>query len=116
MERRSKSLQQMFYDAQDIQHNIQACKQIQNERLNAQERENEYERKGVDWDPEHRIDNTRGPLVVSYANDSAKNYIPPVERGGVDPSHDKKKDDCFLYSFIDGQENEITNLFVEEIG
>jgi hypothetical protein len=28
MERRSKSLQQMFNDAQEIQHNIQACKQI----------------------------------------------------------------------------------------
>ena len=26
MERRPKSLQQMFSDAQDIQHNIQACK------------------------------------------------------------------------------------------
>jgi hypothetical protein len=26
MERRSKSLQQMFNDAQEIQHNIQACK------------------------------------------------------------------------------------------
>ena len=44
----------------------------------------------------------------------AKIYIPPVERGGVDPSHDKKKDDCFLYSFIGGQENDIANMFVEE--
>jgi hypothetical protein len=48
MERTSKSLQQMFYDAQYIQHNIQACKWIQNEGLNAQERESEYEKKGVD--------------------------------------------------------------------
>ena len=31
MERRPKSLQQMFNDAQDIQHKIEACKQIQNE-------------------------------------------------------------------------------------
>jgi hypothetical protein len=77
MERRSKSLQQMFYDAQDIQHNIQACKQIQTERLNAQECENEYGRKGA----EHRIDNTRGPLAFSYANDSAKNYIPLLKEG-----------------------------------
>jgi hypothetical protein len=29
MERRPKSLHQMFNDAQEIQHNIQACKQIQ---------------------------------------------------------------------------------------
>jgi hypothetical protein len=49
MERRPKSLQQMFNDAQDIQHNIQACKQIQNEGLNAQEHESEYEQKIVDW-------------------------------------------------------------------
>ena len=33
MEIRPKSLQQMFDDAQDIQHNIQACIQIQNEEL-----------------------------------------------------------------------------------
>jgi hypothetical protein len=31
MERRPKSLQQMFNDAQEIQHNIQACEQIRNE-------------------------------------------------------------------------------------
>jgi hypothetical protein len=29
MERRSESLQQMFNDAQEIQHNIQACEQVQ---------------------------------------------------------------------------------------
>jgi len=40
MERISKSLQQMFIDAQEIQHNIQA-----------------YEHKTVDWNPEHKIDN-----------------------------------------------------------
>jgi len=34
--RRPKSLQQMFDDAQDIQHNIQACKHIQNQGLSAQ--------------------------------------------------------------------------------
>jgi hypothetical protein len=31
MERRPKSLQQMFNDAQDIQHNIQECEQIRDE-------------------------------------------------------------------------------------
>ena len=44
-ERRPKSLQQMFNDAQDIQHNIQACKQIQNEELDAGEHDSEYEQK-----------------------------------------------------------------------
>jgi hypothetical protein len=43
MERIPKSLQQMFNDAQDIHHNIQACKQIQNEDLDAQKHESEYE-------------------------------------------------------------------------
>jgi hypothetical protein len=42
LERKPKSLQQMLNDAQDIQHNIQACKHIQNEGLNAQEHESEY--------------------------------------------------------------------------
>ena len=118
MERRPKNLQQMFNDAQDIQHNIQACKQIQNEGLNAQEHESEYQQKIVDCNLEHRIDNIIGPLEVSNANDFAKNYIPLVERGGVDlssdPSHDKKGDDCFMYSFVDSQEDEFANPFVEE--
>jgi hypothetical protein len=48
MERRPKSLQQMFDDDQEIQHNIQACKQIQNEELDAKEHDNEYEQKTVD--------------------------------------------------------------------
>jgi hypothetical protein len=33
----------MFNDSQDIQHNIQACEQIRNEGLDAQEYESEYE-------------------------------------------------------------------------
>jgi hypothetical protein len=48
MERRPGSLQQMFSDAQDIQHNIQACKQTQNEGLNGQGHDSEYEQKIVD--------------------------------------------------------------------
>jgi hypothetical protein len=35
MERRPKSLQQKFNDAEDIEHSIQACKHIQNEELDA---------------------------------------------------------------------------------
>jgi hypothetical protein len=82
--------------------------------LNAQEHESEYEQNIVDWNLEHRIDNIIGPLEVSNANDLAENYIPPVERGGVDPFHDKQRVDCFMYSFVDSQEDEFTNQFVEE--
>jgi hypothetical protein len=52
MERRPKSLQQMFDDAQDIQHNIQACEQTRDEELARC-----YEQKIIDWNPEHKIDN-----------------------------------------------------------
>jgi hypothetical protein len=118
MERRPKSLQQMFNDAQDIQHNIQACEQTRDEELDAKENESEYEQKIVDWNLEHRIDNIIGPLEFPNANDFAKNYIPLVERGGVDlvsdPSHDKQGADYFMYSFIDSQEDEFTNQFVKE--
>jgi hypothetical protein len=45
-----------------------------------------------------------------------ENYIPHVERGSVDlasnPYHDKQRDDCFMYSFVDSQEDEFTNQFV----
>jgi hypothetical protein len=103
MERRPKSLQQMFNDAQDIQHNIQACKQIQNEELDAQEHESEYEQKIVDWNLEHRIDNIMGPLEVSNAYDCAKNYIPLVKRRrcclASDPSHDKQGADYFVFIY-----------------
>jgi hypothetical protein len=47
MERRPKTLQQMFNDAQEIQHNILACEQIQNEGLGAPGHENEYEQKNI---------------------------------------------------------------------
>jgi hypothetical protein len=114
MERRPGSLQQMFSDAQDIQHNIQACKQTQNEGLNVQGHESEYEQKIVDWNLEHRIDNIIGPLEVSNANDVAKNYIPLVERGGVDPSHDERRVDRFMYSFVDSQEYECEKQLVED--
>ena len=66
----------MFSDSQDIQHNIQACKQTQKEGLNVQGHESEYEQKIVDWNLEHRIDNIIGPLEVSNANDFAKKLHP----------------------------------------
>jgi len=43
MERRPKTLQQMFNDAQEIQHNMLTCQQIQNKGLGALGNENEYE-------------------------------------------------------------------------
>jgi hypothetical protein len=54
MERRPKSLQQMFNDAQEIQHNIQACKQIRNKELDAKKHDSKYEQKIVDWNIEQR--------------------------------------------------------------
>jgi hypothetical protein len=112
MERRLGSLQQMFSDAQYIQHNIQA--QTQNEGLNVQGHESEYEQKIVDWNLEHRIDNIIGPLEISNANDFKKNYNPLVERGGFDPSHDEQRADHFMYSFVDSQEYECEKQLVEE--
>jgi hypothetical protein len=111
MERRPKSLQQMFNDAQDIQHNIQAWEYNQDEELNATH-------KIVDWNLEHGVDHITGPLEIPNIHDFAKNYVPLVESEGddlvFDPSHDKKGDDYFMYSFIDKQEDECTNQFVEE--
>jgi hypothetical protein len=58
------------------------------------------------------------PLEVSNAYDCAKNYIPLVKRRGVvlasEPFHDKQGDDYFIYSFVDSQEDEFENQFVEE--
>jgi hypothetical protein len=114
MERRPKSLQQMFNNAQEIQHNIQACEQIQNEGSDAQEHESEYEQETVDYNLEHRVDNIICPPKVFNANDFAKNYIPLVEQGGDDPFHDKQGANFFMYSFVDSQKNEFANQFVEE--
>jgi hypothetical protein len=115
MERKPKSLQQMFNDAQDIQHNIQACEHVQKKGLDAQGHESEYEQKIVNWNLEHKINNVMVPLE---AHDCAKNYIPLVNgRGDVlayDPSHDKQWADHFIYSFVDSQENEFVNQSVEE--
>jgi hypothetical protein len=111
MERIPKSLQQMFNDAQEIQHNILACKQIQKEELDTKEHESEYEQKTIDWNFEHRVDNIVGPLEVFNADDFPKDCIPLIEKGGAnlafDPSHDEHGADCFIYSFVDSQEDEI---------
>jgi hypothetical protein len=80
MEIISKSLQQMFNDSQEIQHNIQACKQIRNEELDAKEHDNEYEQKIIDLNFEKRINNIICPLEALNVDDFAKDYIPLIEK------------------------------------
>jgi hypothetical protein len=86
--------------------------------LDAPEHESEYEQKLVDWNLEHRIDNIIGPLEVLNDNDFAKDCIPLIEKGGAnvasDPPYDKRGADCFIYSFVDSQEDEFANWSVEE--
>jgi hypothetical protein len=118
MERRSKYLQQMFNDAQEVQHNIQACKHIQNEELDAKEHDNEYEQKIVDLNLEQIVNSIIRSLEALNIDDFAKDYILVIKKEGAnlvsDPSHDKHGADSFMYSFIDSQENEFANHLVEE--
>ena len=83
MERRPKSLQQIFNDAQDIQHNIQACECSLSEGFNIQEYESEYEQEKIDWNLEHRFNNIIASLEVFNAHGFAKDYIPLFEKGGA---------------------------------
>ena len=72
----------------------------------------------VDLNLEERVNNIICPLKVSNANEFSKDYIPLIEREGAnlayDPSHDKHGADCFMYSFVDSQEDEFANQLVEE--
>jgi hypothetical protein len=108
----------MFNNAQEVEDNIQACKQIQNEELDANEHDNEYEQRTIDLNLEKRFNNIVCPLEALNANNFAKDYIPLIEKEGAnlayDPSHDKHRVDCFVYSFVDSQENEFANHLVEE--
>jgi hypothetical protein len=80
--------------------------------------ESEYEHKIVDSNLEHKIDNIIGPVEVLNANDFAKDYIPLIEREGtyvaLYPLHDNHGAYCFIYSFVDSQEDEFANQLVEE--
>jgi hypothetical protein len=118
MERKSMSLQQMFNNAQEVEENIQACKQIRNEELDAKEHDNEYEQRTVDLNLQKRVDNFICPLEALNDDDFEKDYIPLIEKEGAnlasDPSHNKHRADCFMYSFVDSQENEFANRLVEE--
>jgi hypothetical protein len=86
--------------------------------LDAKEHDSEYEQKTIDWNLERRVNNIICSLEVLNANDFAKDYIPLVERQGANlasyPSHDKHGADCFMYSFVDNQEEEFANQLVEE--
>jgi hypothetical protein len=87
------SLQHMFNNAQEVEDNIQACKQIRNEELDAKEHDNEYEQRTIDLNLEKRVNNIICPLEALNVDDFAKDYIPLIEKEGAnlasDPSHDK---------------------------
>jgi hypothetical protein len=67
---------------------------------------------------EQRVNNAICPLEVLNANDFEKDFIPLIEKEGAnlayDPSHDTRGADCFMYSFVDSQENEFANQLVED--
>jgi DNA-binding protein YbaB len=117
MERKSMTLQKMFNNAQEVEENIQACKQIQNE-LDAKEHDNEYEQITIDLNLEKRLNDFRCPLEALNTDDFAQDYIPLIEKEGTnlasDASHDNHGVNCFMYSFVDNQENEFANQLVEE--
>jgi hypothetical protein len=118
MERKPETLQKMFSDAQEIQHNILACRQIRSEGLGVAGHENGYELKTVDWNLEHKIDNIFGPLETLNANDFAEDDIPLIKGKNTymvpDSPQDKHEADRFMYSFVDSQENGFANQSVEE--
>jgi hypothetical protein len=113
MERKPKSLKQMFDDAQDVQHHIQAYEQTRDKEL-----EDEYKQEIVDWKLEHKIENIIGSIEFPNTSDLVKNRIPLVGRRGIssvsNPSQSKQEVDYFMYSFMDRQEDECTNQFVKE--
>jgi hypothetical protein len=81
--------------------------------LDAKELDNEYEQKTVGLNLEQKVNNIIGPLEVFNAYEFAKDYIPLIEKRGAnlasDPSHYKHGADCFVYSFVDSQEDEFAN-------
>jgi hypothetical protein len=81
MERRFKSLQKMFNDARQVQHNIQACECSLREGLDIQGYGSEYEQENIEWNFEHRFDNIIASLEVFNAHNFAKDEIPLIEKG-----------------------------------
>jgi hypothetical protein len=86
--------------------------------LDAKEHDSEYEQKIVDLNLEQRVNNIICSLEVLNTNYFAKDCIPLIKREGAnltsDPSHDRHGDDCFMYSFVDNQEDDFANQLVEE--
>jgi hypothetical protein len=86
--------------------------------LDAKEHDSEYEQKTIDLNLEQRVNNIICPLAVFNANDFVKDYIPLIEKECANlashPSHDNNEVDCFMYSFVDSQENEFANQLVKE--
>jgi hypothetical protein len=91
MERKSMSLQQMFNNAQEVEDNLQACQSLQNQNLKS---------------------------VANTENDGVAEEHEIVHKQEVDlhPDlcHHEQETDCFMYSFVDSQENEFANQLVEE--
>jgi hypothetical protein len=129
MERRSKSLQQMFSDAHEVEDNLRACgkflEQIQNEELDVEEHGSECEQKVVDLNFEQKINNIMHFLEVFNVDAFAKKYISPIQEEVVDlncfasglnfdPSQDKQGVDYFMYSFENFHENELVDHPTEE--
>jgi hypothetical protein len=86
--------------------------------LDAKEHDSEYDQRTVDLNIEKRVNNIICRLESLNADDFSKDYIPLIEKEGVnlvsDPSHDKHGAHCFMYSFVDSQENECENHLVKE--
>jgi hypothetical protein len=91
MERKSTSLQQIFNNAQEVEDNLQACQSLQNQNLKS---------------------------VANTENDGVAEEHEIVHKQEVDlhPDlcHHEQETDCFMYSFVDSQENEFANQLVEE--
>ena len=86
--------------------------------MDAKEHDNEYEQRTIDLNPEKRVNNFICHLEALNVDDFAKDCIPLIEKEGAnldsDPFNDKHEIDCFMYSFVDNQENEFANQLVEE--
>ena len=62
----------MFNNAKEVEENIQACKQIWNEELDAKEHDNEYEQRTIDLNLERKVNNIICPLEALNDDDFAK--------------------------------------------
>jgi hypothetical protein len=120
MERNSMYFQHMFNNAHEVEDNIQACKELQNqildEKLKAEKPKTVHNMKKVD----HVISFLEGchEDVFEKNDDKLEEQanLPSFFDTNLafDPSHDKHGVDYFMYSFIDSLENEFANQLVED--